>query len=232
MASPTFVAEYETAAWNTTGDKSVSVTVATGDALVVLATSEDNGSAFTPSGGSLTYTSQQSIFVASDCGTQAWTVDPVGSGQTFTLQITNGSGAKKWGFNVLRFSGASGFTSAKTNSTGAPSLSITTTQDNSAIAIINGDWNAADGTTRTWRTVNGSAATEQSYARDSAAFTAYVGYHADAGTAGAKTVGLSAPSGQQFAIIAVEIKGSASTAVAPHPPLVVPSLAATQRASW
>ena len=38
--------------------------------------------------------------------------------------------------------------------------------------------------------------------------TGYGGYHADAGTAGSKTVGLSAPSGQTYTTIALEVKGS------------------------
>jgi hypothetical protein len=96
-------------------------------------------------------------------------------------------------------------------SSGAPSLSITTTQDNSAIVVANGDWNATDGASRTWRTA-GSSATENTYFRDSTRYTAYGAYHADAGTAGGKTVGLSAPGGQKYSIIAVEVKGTAAAA--------------------
>jgi hypothetical protein len=75
------------------------------------------------------------------------------------------------------------------------------------------DWNAVDGAVRTWRTVNGTAPTsgngfERSYVRDAASMTYYCAYYPDAGAAGSKTVGLSAPSTMRYVICAVEIKGA------------------------
>lgn len=220
---PTFVAEYE-ATWTNTAagaSKTVDVTVANGDIIVVLGGSEQGGGVTlgTPTGGGLTYTSRQAAVNGGSWSTAyIWTA-PSTSAQTFTLQITCAGGSSgSWGFNVLRFSGHGGVgASSNTNVSGAaPSLGLTTTGNNSAIAIINTDWNAADGTTRTWRTV-GAAATEQTYYRDSSAYAAYVGRHIDAGTAGAKTVGLSAPSGQKYTIAAVEILGTSGTTVSDPP---------------
>jgi len=52
----------------------------------------------------------------------------------------------------------------------------------------------------------------------------YVAYYPDAGTAGSKTVGLSAPTGQQYSIVAVEIKGTAGAAAASLAPNIAQRL--------
>jgi hypothetical protein len=211
---PTFVAEYESASWqvNTT-PRTTSVTVAAGDYLVVIAATEESNNLVTPTGGSLTYTLQQSVAVASYAGVSIWTA-PCASSQTFTFSLTT-SGGQVFGFDVLRFSGSNGIgASNKTNvASGAPSLGLTTTGDNSAIVCIDTDWNAADGASRAWRAVNGITPTsgnglEVAYSRDSLHYTVYGAYWNDSGTAGAKTVGLTTPS-QKYAIAAVEVLGVA-----------------------
>lgn len=215
---PTFVAEYETDWSQTTTPKTVSVTVTAGDTLAIFAMTGDGAFTLaTPTGGGLTYTLQQSVVVAAFGTVYLWTAPAPGS-QTFTMSITQSGGSAFWAYNCLRFSGSAGVgASNKTNVNGAaPSLGLTTTGANSAIVVANVDWNAVDGTTRTWRTA-GSSATEQTYFRDPANYTVYGAYHADSGAAGAKTVGLSAPAGQKYSIAAVEILGSSST---PTPPPV------------
>lgn len=216
---PTFVAEYETTFSESTSPETDAITVAVGDVLAILGVVEDSATTLTlPTGGSPTYTQQQNSNVASNCNVYAWTA-PIATGESYSVSISDaGDGSHWWGYNVLRFSGSDGVgASNKTNSTGAPSLSLTTSFDNSAIVVAVGDWNAADGTTRTWRTVNGTTPTagngfEKTYFRDPSHYTVHIGYYPDAGTAGAKTVGLSAPSGQKYAIVAVEIRGSAGAA--------------------
>lgn len=217
---PAFVTEYGDT-WNSaTSPKSASVTVANGDALVVIAIVEDDSrSLATPSGGGLTYTLQEEIAVTDYTHLYVWTALST-SGQTFTLSVSHSSGDNTmwYGFIALRFSSVTSIGAAeKTNvSSGAPSLSITTTSANSSLVVANGDWNATDGTSRTWRSVNGSAATETTYFRDASHYTVYTGYHTDAGATGAKTVGLSAPSGQKYAIAAVElVGGTTGTTVTP-----------------
>jgi hypothetical protein len=214
---PTFVAEYETA-WSAVGAgaKTSSVTVSTGDVLVICGITESNTYTLaTPTGGGLTYTLQQSVVASNYCSCYVWTAVS-GSSQTFTLSVTMSGGTGYWGFNALRFSGSDGVgVSAKTNVDGAaPSLALVTGEDNSAIVVANGDWNAADGASRTWRTINGITPTsgnglENTYARDASRATFYVGRWNDAGTAGSKTTGLSAPAGQRYSIIAVEVEGTA-----------------------
>lgn len=216
MAAPTFVAEYETA-WNAdTTPKALNVTTAVGDVLVIIGMIENGlASLNTPTGGTgLTWTLRQSISLGSDwCAVYVWTATAT-TAQTFSCSVSrSGSTGAWWGWVALRWSGSGGVgASSKANASGAPSLGLTTTAANSAICIGNADWNAADGTSRTWRSVNGSPATEQSYFRNSSRYTLYAGRHTDAGAAGAKTVGLSAPAGQKYSITAVEVLGtSAST---------------------
>lgn len=216
---PTFVAEYETGFGESTSPETSAVTVATNDILAILGVVEDSATTLaTPTGGGYTYTLQQNSNVASNCNVYGWTA-PISSGQSYSVSIEDaGDGSHWWGYNPLRFSGSDGVgASSKTNASGAPSLSITTSFDNSAIVVAVGDWNAVDGTTRTWRTVNGTAPSagngfEKTYFRDASHYGVYMAYYPDAGTAGAKTVGLTAPSGQKYAIVAVEIRGSTGAA--------------------
>lgn len=213
---PTFVSESETA-WNsfTTPKVGASLTQLANDVLVVCAMAEDSSSTLgTPTGGSLTYSPAQSIKIASYTAVSAWTA--LCTTQNFGVSCSE-SGGNHWGANTLQFRGSTGIgASAKTNVTnGAPSLSITTQADNSAIVVMVGDWAAVDGTTRTWRTGAGTL-TEQSYFQDGTHYTIYCGYHADAGAAGAKTVGLTTPSTMTYSIIAVEVKGTPASA--PPPP--------------
>lgn len=221
MAAPTFAGEAETA-WNSNSSpRTQSVTVTAGERLVVIGSSEDGSTTLaTPTGGSLTYTLQQSVVVASYCTVYVWTAT-ASSSATFDVSIT-ASGGGQFGFNVLRFSGSDGFgASTKTNvASGAPSLSLTTGSANSAIVAINADWNAGSGS-RTWRTINSITPTagsgEVSYAA-TGNFTIYGAYWSDAGTAGAKTTGLSAPTGQKYAIIALEVLGTAGSSDATPTP--------------
>lgn len=221
---PTFVAKYEVASWTASGtSKTASVTVAAGDQLVVLGASEDFAKPLsTPTGGSLTYSLKASISVSNYTTVSIWTA-PCPTSQSFTLTSTIPT-AGEAGINAIRFSGSSGAgLGTSTNlASGAPSLGLTTTGDNSAVLCISGDWSAIDGASRTWRSVNSFTPTsgngfELTYARDAAIYTVYGAYWPDAGAAGAKTLGLSAPAGQKYSTAAVEIFGTASAATV-YPP--------------
>lgn len=217
MAAPTFVAEYETVVNTTTSPKTVSVTTAVGDVLVLFGVAENRLVTLgTPSGGtSLTWTSRQEVTAtptADWCTARVWTATAT-TAETFTLSVTRtGDTGQFWGWICLRWSGSDGIgASAKTNvSSGAPSLAITTTGANSAVCCANTDWNAL-ATSRTWRTVNSSTGTEQMYVNVSGRYTSYANRWNDVGAAGSKTVGLSAPTGQKYSIVAVEVLGSSST---------------------
>lgn len=227
MAAPTFVADYSPAVgWQNSGTtKTASVTAAAGDVLVLVmlsASSDGNGAGSgthlgAPSGGTgITWTLMQQHQVLSTCELEIYTTT-VSSGQTFTCSVTNSSSAIEWNYDVLRFSGASGIGNSNKaqGSNATASVSLTTSGANSAVVAVNGDWNAVDGTTRTWATVNGITPTsgnslERVYSRGSTTYGAYVAYWNDVGSAGTNTYSIAVPLGQQYSIATVEVLGTAT----------------------
>lgn len=209
MAAPTFVSETETVFNNTTTPKTATIAVQAGDVIVVRGTSESNATTLsTPTATGNTFALQQSVVVSNYTTAYIWTAVAAATAGSLVVSVAKAAGTGFWGFSVEVWRSATVGTSAKTNVlSGAPSLAVTTTAANSALSILNSDWSAQDGTTRTWRTVNGSAATEEHYFRDAARYTTYAGRHDDAGAIGSKTVGLSAPGSQKYSIIVLEIKG-------------------------
>jgi hypothetical protein len=210
VAAPTPVAVYKTTFGSGT-PRTVSVTTAVGDVLVAVGTTEDgtNCTLSTPTGGTgLTWTLQQSYAAASNAGMYVWTATAT-TAEMFTFSVASSAAGRFFVVDVLRFSDSDGVgASAKAQGAGAPSVSVTTTQANSALVVVNGDWNAANGSSRVWRTTAGSF-TEDDYQFNSSRMTHYAGRHADVGATGSKTVGLSAPTGQQFSVGVVEVKGTA-----------------------
>ena len=209
--SPTFVAEYEATWTNTTSPKTVSVTTEVGDVLVCFATTGyPDQTVATPTGGTgLVWTLRQSVTgVTGRSFVAVWTAVATVA-ETFTLSLARSGGTATWGFNCLRYSNATGVgASTKANaSSSAPSLALTTTDAGSAVVVAVSDYDSADGVNRAWRTGAG-ALTEVTYSRASSSptQTVYGGYHADAGAAGAKTVGLTAPT-MTYSIVAVEVLG-------------------------
>src|SRR6185436_6999807 len=91
----------------------------------------------------------------------------------------------------------------------SPSVTVTTTRDNSIIFGCTADWNAVNGATRTLR----DAATERLYFRDGNYTTYY--YTKTATTIAAYTEGISAPAGQQSSTALLEIRGVAPVATRP-----------------
>jgi hypothetical protein len=89
------------------------------------------------------------------------------------------------------------------------------------------DWNAVDGASRAYS----SSATEEGYDFQSGVYTGYWAYQS-AASAGAQTVGLTAPTGQAWAIAGIEIQDTAAAAPRPRPALVVPSAAVMRAAVW
>ena len=184
--------------------------VQAGDVLVAYSLTEDQSVAASVAGGGLTWTQRQQVNVSAYGRAYVWTATATANGSVaVTFTRTAGGTDKHFGGGVVAYRDSAGVgSSAKVNATGAPSLSLTTTEADSAVVVANVDWNAVDGASRTWRSVNGSAATELAYGRSAAHHTAYAGRHANVGAAGSKTLGLSAPSGQKYATVAVEVKGS------------------------
>jgi hypothetical protein len=227
VPAPTFVSA-TLSAWNaSTTPKTASITTQAGDRLVVGVGCENNaGTGYTtPTGNSVTF---GAFTVAGGTGNFgevgiSTATDSVG-GTAWTLSVGRGGATGEWGFVCYVFRGSDGFgTPAAGTGSGGPSLALTTTQDNSAIVYVSTDWNAVDGASRTWRAINVTPTSgngmERQYYRNAAAYSAYSAYWSDTATAGAKTTGLSAPTGQAWAVAAVEVKGTAGAAAGS---LVVP----------
>jgi hypothetical protein len=206
---PVFVQEAETAAWNSSpATKSTSsFSVKAGDVLVAYAGQENGAGSMTISGGSLTWTKNQEFNGdGGNCSATIWTavVDT-----DKTMSVTFGSSTSvHYGGNVLTFRRSEGLGSSNKaqDDDVLPSVNITTTKANSAIAVFSCDWNATDGASRAWKN-NAGAFTELSYNFEANIYTIYGGYHANAGAAGTYAVGLNAPNSQKFSIVAMEIKG-------------------------
>lgn len=204
---PVFIQEVETV-WNATADKTTSsFNVLAGDLLVAYSSSEHGYYAPTAiSGGSLTWTKRQEVHIdITWATTTVWTA-VVDADKSMTVTFDGPDSSHLFGGNVLIFRNSGGVgASDKANVDGAaPSMNLTTTQANSAIVVLSADWNAANGSTRTWRT-NAGSFTEQTYHYESGRYTVYGGYHANAGAVGTYAVGLSAPAAQKYSIVALEV---------------------------
>lgn len=218
MAAPTFIQEAETSytAVSPSNKTTGSFAVQTGDVLVAYAfASDDLGglAPFTLTGSGQTWTSRQAFsnFSGTNCYVELWTAVAASTTSiTVTFDGNGDNAATRFGGNVLTFRGSAGVGASNqaNSSSGTPSCGLTTTAANSAIVVINSDWQAIDGTSRAWLTSAGTF-NEKTYDRQTSNMTVYGGYHDDVSAAGAKTVGLSAPSGMKWATLAVEVKGSA-----------------------
>jgi hypothetical protein len=242
MAAPSLVSVTQiSAGWDSHAvgaQATASFSVTAGNFLVVVAAAENSNVVLaTPVGGSLTWTLLDNIIGGTNSArTASWSATAA-STTSITVSITSSGATGAWGFAVFQFSSSNGVGAhASVNgASGAPSQAITTTQANSAVVFLNADWAAVDGTTRTWRTINSITPTvgnglEKVYFRNAASYTVYVGLWNDVGATGAKTTGLSAPVGQTYSIVAVEAKGSTSSA--PAAKLIAVNRAVMRASLW
>lgn len=230
MPAPTFVSEHETAWDNATVGKSVTLSTDADDVVVFLGGIEDWGNADTArtsmsASGTLSWTEYEDNGGSSRGRVGAWGA-PGQDASNWLLSGTHlGATSFWWGFNALRFSGASGIGAAVSTNQSAvnATINITTQQANSAIAVITVDWTALDyphnppTNVRNWDSASAGTGVELSYFRNGSHYTVFVGYYPDAGAAGAKTVGCLVGSTQGgHSIAAIEIMGGAGPP--PDPP--------------
>lgn len=185
--------------------------VQAGDLLTLLAFSENEKRTLsTPTWtGSGTWTAQRS-FVLLDWSTAylfTCLVTATATGRTVSVAGSIGD-PEHFGFIVTLWRNHGGVgVMGIANASGAPSL-VLNCAANSAISAGNSDWNAVNGASRIWRTVNGSPIIESSYGGTVGSdYVNYTGYSPDVGAAGNKTVGLTAPTGQKYSIVGIEILG-------------------------
>lgn len=224
---PTFVADYEaTLGWASTASPHVtgSFNGSLGDVLVCLTGLADNTAPApdftTTSSPAETWTERTATggVAGGDVWLQPATtiLTAARTGMTVTSTKVAGTGSAM-GHDVVHFTATDGFGAFAASSgagVGAPSLSITTQFDNSAIVYMVADWAATDASTRTHRTVNGYTPTagngqEFTYFRNTTDWMVVLAYIPDAGAAGVKNVGLTVPGTGDCEIVAVEIRGSA-----------------------
>lgn len=213
---PTFVATYKVSSFTTTSTpKTVSITVSAGDVLVVgIVGSMDTATFNAPTGVTGATWVKKQDQQTTDTGIVGVYTTTVPTGGTYTLSVAR-PGAAMWGFICYRFSGSSGIgaTSKGAVTAAAPSLSLTTNAANSAIVYFGNDWWIQPIGSRVWRTINSITPTsgnglEQHAVLYADEYTFYSAYWNDAGAAGAKTTGLSAPGNQGSGMVAVEVLGS------------------------
>jgi hypothetical protein len=208
---PTFE-EVQNTTWTAGGAKSLTMTCTAGDVLVLYAGNEQATSKVQPPTGGLTWTERAFNPGATGADSHIFTATVPSSGsQTITCQ--NGTGPTTvdlWGFGIIRFSGSTGIGAVGTAgpTTGAPSLTLTGVVANSAIVHFHTDYAAVAPGSPVYLTADAGAFTETAQYTSSGRYTLYGGYHASAGAAGTKIVGQSAPTGQNYCLVAVEVKGT------------------------
>lgn len=215
MSAPSFVTHTATAFNNATTPKTASVAVNAGDLLVAMMVSADfstTGATPTNNGAALTWTQRQVNSTSGNVWNAMWTA-VADTARTIIVTFALGAGTTNWGGDVQVWRTALVGTSTKvTGGSGAPTLNITTTAANSAIAVAIGDWAAVAGAP-TWRTNAGTFTSTFELAGDATTYSARGGYHADAGAIGTYAVGVTAPTGETYSIIALEIQGSVVAAL-------------------
>src|SRR5882757_4397257 len=195
------------------------------DVLVVGGLTESNGSPLgTPAMTGVTWTQQLVDTTASHTYASIWTGVVNTPGSVAATWPGAFAGNKMHGGVLGQYPNAQLAATPASNATKvgtatAPSATVTTVAAGSSIPVIVGDWTAADGATRAWR----SSATEDSYSRNSGLATFYFA-HQDAAAAGSQTIGLTTPASMTWTMLGLEVK--AATAVVKQPaPLIIPGVA-------
>jgi hypothetical protein len=217
------------AAPGASGDTSTLVTPSftpVDEVILVKAQTWDKGTAAgTPSGGGLTYTRRVTIApgVFATYGTIFTTV-VVGTGSSMTITLSAPAAASYHSMVVERWSGAQlaatpATASANYSAASAPSATITTAGANSVVSWLNGD---AQSVAPTGTGTYLSGATNDGLANGTSLSNSNQ-YYAwqNAASAGSQTFGMSAPTGQKWAMCAIEVQAAAAATGFVAPPGLV-----------
>lgn len=186
-----------------------SFTPSNGEVIVVKASSNDVGTTIgTPTGGSQTYTLRGAVTSGSFCYATLYTLIVSGSpgSMAITQPFAGDTGLRslvveRWISATLDATPAVNAT--KTGS-GAPSATLTTEGANSIVSWVNADWNAVSPASRAYRSSAAESGIHDQSAHGSLPYVGYYAYQA-AVSAGSQTLGLTAPTGQAWALIGVEV---------------------------
>lgn len=211
---PTFVGSAQVSSWTTSGSpKTASLSVQAGDRVVAYAVTEDDAATVGISGGGVAWSQAGSVTATDYTFVRTWTATAASTGSMTITFTKSGQSSAYYGGGAVAYRNTAGIGNIATANAngGAPLVNLATTQPDSSAVVVSGDWAAVNGSTRTWRTA-GTAASELTYARDAARYTVYAARYPNLGATGTKGLGLSAPSGQKYGIVAVEVKGIANSA--------------------
>jgi hypothetical protein len=214
--APTLVASYPVYAnaQNLTTLTTPSFTPSVGEVLVVkLSTWLTSTSMSAPTGGSQTFTS---ALIVAPGGFNAW----VGvyfatvSGSPGAMTVSSTPSATSWHSMVVeRWSGAQVAVTPAVNATvtgvsTAPTATVTTTAANSVVTWVDSDAQSVSPTGHTYNSTSGTV-TEDGI-QDGSVGANGVTYHAwqTAVTAGAQTIGMTAPTTQKWVMAGMEVKAS------------------------
>lgn len=204
------------AAQNSTALVSPSFTPATGEIIVVKGCTESqmaySGNPTATGGGISDWNRRVYDATSNHCWSAIWTGTITSGGSSITVSSSALSSPGWHSMVVERWADAKLATTPATGDTrgsDAPTATITTAANNSKVSWLNADWAAVDGTSnRSYR----SSAVEDTGGFDyhNGAYTAYYATQ-DAATAGSQTYGLTAPGGQTYTLLSIEIQASVST---------------------
>ncbi|MEP7375510.1 MAG: Ig-like domain-containing protein [Chitinophagaceae bacterium] len=189
-----------------------SLTAVPAGALLVLSTTADAvvSNCIVTSTPSLTWTKQVDAGATNSDNAEIWTaVYTAGGSITVTSNWGAGNSQASVCYIVLNAEPTLGGAFGTATLQASPSVTITTTRDNSIIFGCTADWKSINGATRTLR----DGATEALYFKDGN----YATYHYTkaAATIAAYSEGVSLPAGQQASTSVLEIRGAAAATSSP-----------------
>lgn len=230
MAAPTRVTSSASAFNTSTSPKTVaSIAVQAGDLIAVSGGAENaNTTLGTPTSTGLTFTlrGSQTAGAGTQCSAYAWTA-PIDTTATISVSCT-ATGGGVWGYEVSVWRGHGGvgnvFSGNSGTSSTAPSGALTTTGANSAVDLVCADWNASL-TAPTYRSIGDTPVQDSTFA-SGATYAIHCWHNPDGGAAGAKTVGISAPT-MRWVMVGVEILGATSGTAHPATGTAVVTTAAS-----
>lgn len=193
-----------------------SFTPQVGDVIVVKGILENtlSSSAYgTPSDSNTnSYTLLASDSSSSRCWVGLW-VSTVAIAGAMTVSITP-SGVNLWhSVTVEHWTRAAlaptpALSSPVTGSS-SPSATITTTGTSSAVSWLNGDWSANSPASRVYDSTSASPVEDGLHDKSTGNYVGYYAYQ-NAASAGSQTIGLTAPTGQTWSMLGVEVLDTGS----------------------
>jgi hypothetical protein len=217
MTAPTLVASYlASTVWtNSTSPKDTAAfgtSRAIGDVLVCIVLCEDTSSpAIAPvNENGLTWSLLRNVVTADRC--EAWVYTAVAStASNVRVRVQEASATSlHWGARVFHYTGSAGVGvhNMGNGADSAPNVTLTGVAADSAIVMGIADWEAGSVAGTTYRTADAGTFT-QTDAVQGTNLSVWCGHHANAGAAGNKAVGFTAPSAPDWSLVAVEVLGAA-----------------------